>query len=222
MCKTGSICLKEHVYGVSISLDNFREMFGSSWDSLAQHFLQFDFYTISQFFFTHSLKFYSGGAVDLWSSFPKKYRSVDWLQPILIFSPFPATPTPTPEKRAFKSSGISLIGSLNITKPKLKPKLILIPIPIYSLSFDCYDFTSRLDRALKFLGFVKNDQSKIFMEYHIQDHIRAMFGPCCNLFWPSSSVRLGRALPFQGHVRFTLIGLASIGSKGVSYFGTMS
>ena len=40
------------------------------------------------------------------------------------------------------------------------------------------------------------------MEFHIQDHIRTMFGPCCNKFWPCSTFRLGRALFFSSLNQF--------------------
>ena len=57
------------MYGVYF-LDNAREMFGSSWDKVwpsIPYSLIFTLYLSLLCFFTHLLKFYSGGAVGLWS-----------------------------------------------------------------------------------------------------------------------------------------------------------
>ena len=64
------------VWGVYF-LDNAKEMFGSSWDKVwpsIPYSLIFTLYLSLLCFFTHLLKFYSGGAVDLWSCFymPRK------------------------------------------------------------------------------------------------------------------------------------------------------
>ena len=80
--QTDSSWSKAHVHAMTTFWDHVSAMFGQYWSYIwpyynskpakAPKFLrqsQYDFYTISQFvvFFTHLLKFYSDGAVDLWS-----------------------------------------------------------------------------------------------------------------------------------------------------------
>ena len=69
--KTKALWAKEHVYGVS----NFWDHSGQVWTKLVQCLVYNYLYTISYTirqsvcFLTYLLKFYSGGAVDLWSCF---------------------------------------------------------------------------------------------------------------------------------------------------------